>query len=368
VKTWDAVVIGAGPAGAVAARVLARRGLSVLLVDKAHFPRPKACGGCLNRAALAGLAAVGLGHVPAACGATPIRRARIASGPGRAADVPLPGGVAVSREAFDAALVEEAMAAGVTVRTGVRAVIDPVDCAGRVVRLDSNDVVLARVVIDATGLAGNAGPAAAGSRVGIGTVLSADDAPEWYESGTIYLAVARFGYVGAVRVEDGRLDVAAAFDPAILRSRGPGPAVNDVLDGAGLPALDDPDRFTWKGTPLLTRRPVSRARERLFAIGDAAGYVEPFTGEGIAWAVASAAAVAPLVERAVAAWNDRLIGEWNRTHDRLIRKKQRTCRVVARVLRHPRLTRMTVGLLQVLPRLSRPVVAALNRSPGVSPT
>jgi flavin-dependent dehydrogenase len=343
--------------------MLAWRGLGVLLVDKAHFPRPKACGGCLNRAALAGLAAVGLGHVPAALGATSIRRARIATGPGRAADVPLPGGVAVSREAFDAALVEEALAAGVTVRTGVRAVIDPVDCTGRVVRLDTNEVVLARVVIDAAGLAGNTGPAAAGSRVGIGTVLSADDAPEWYEPGTIHLVVARSGYVGAVRVEAGRLDVAAAFDPAILRSRGPGPAVNDVLTEAGLPALDDPDRFTWKGTPLLTRRPASRAGERLFAIGDAAGYVEPFTGEGIAWAVASATAVAPLAERAVAAWDDRLIGEWNRTHDKLIRNKQRTCRVVARVLRHPRLTRMTVGLLQVLPRLSRPVVAAMNRSP-----
>jgi flavin-dependent dehydrogenase len=280
----------------------------------------------------------------------------------------LPGGVAVSREVFDAALVEEAMAAGVTVRTGVRAAIGPVTGPTRAVRLDSIDDVFARVVIDATGLAGNAGPAEADSRVGVGTVLSADDAPKWYESGTIYLAVGQFGYVGAVRVEDGRLDVAAAFDPAKLRSRGPGPAVNDVLVGAGLPALDDPDRFTWKGTPLLTRRPASRAAERRFAIGDAAGYVEPFTGEGIAWAVASAAAVAPLAERAVAEWDDRSIGEWNRTHDRLIRKKQRTCRVVARVLRHPRLTRMTVGLLQVLPRLSRPVVAALNRSPGDSST
>jgi flavin-dependent dehydrogenase len=365
VKTWDVVVIGAGPAGAVAARALAPRGLDVLLVDKAHFPRPKPCGGCLNRAALAGLAAVGLGQVPAACGANPVRRARIATGPGRAADVPLPGGVAVSRDVLDAALVEEAKAAGVTVRTGVRAAIGPVTGPTRVVRLDTIEDVIARVVIDATGLAGNAGPAAAGSRVGIGTVLSADDAPEWYEPGTIYLAVARSGYVGAVRVEDGRLDVAAAFDPAILRSRGPGPAVNDVLTGAGQPALDDPDRFTWKGTPLLTRRPASRAGERLFAIGDAAGYVEPFTGEGIAWAIASATAVAPLAEQAVAAWDDRLIGGWDRTHDRLLRNKQRTCRIVARVLRHPRLTRMTVGLLQVLPRLSRPVVAALNRLPGV---
>ncbi|MBX9624847.1 MAG: FAD-dependent oxidoreductase, partial [Gemmataceae bacterium] len=68
-RTWDAVVVGAGPAGSVTARGLARRGLAVLLVDKATFPRPKVCGCSLNAAALTGLGAVGLGHVPAACGA-----------------------------------------------------------------------------------------------------------------------------------------------------------------------------------------------------------------------------------------------------------------------------------------------------------
>ena len=47
-RTWDAVVVGAGPAGAVAARELARRGTTVLLVDRASFPRNKVCGACLN--------------------------------------------------------------------------------------------------------------------------------------------------------------------------------------------------------------------------------------------------------------------------------------------------------------------------------
>ena len=49
----DVLVIGAGPAGSVTARELARRGRRVLLVDKAAFPRPKVCGCCLNAAAVA---------------------------------------------------------------------------------------------------------------------------------------------------------------------------------------------------------------------------------------------------------------------------------------------------------------------------
>ena len=61
--TWDALVIGAGPAGSVTARELARRGRRVLLVDRATFPRSKVCGGCLNGAAIRTLERLGLGRV-----------------------------------------------------------------------------------------------------------------------------------------------------------------------------------------------------------------------------------------------------------------------------------------------------------------
>ena len=54
-RVWDAVVVGAGPAGAMAARELAGRGAAVLLVDKARFPRYKTCGGGLVGASLAEL-------------------------------------------------------------------------------------------------------------------------------------------------------------------------------------------------------------------------------------------------------------------------------------------------------------------------
>src|SRR5262249_47438982 len=163
--------------------------------------------GCLNRAAFAALDAVGLGHVPAACGATPFHQARIATGPGYAADVALPGGAAVSREAFDAALVHEASQAGATMRTGVRATVQPQSSDSTHIRLNAGGIVAARAVIVATGLAGNTGPAAAGSRVGVGTVLPSGTGPAVYEPGTICLAVGRSGYVGLVRVEDNRLDV-----------------------------------------------------------------------------------------------------------------------------------------------------------------
>src|SRR5262245_35379706 len=184
-EEWDAVVVGAGPAGSVTARELARRGLRVLLVDKATFPRPKVCGCCLNRATLAALAAVGLGHVPGRCGAVPLTGVKLAAGK-LSADVRLPGGVAVSREAFDAALVEEAVAAGVTFRPGVTW------------RAGSTS---ASITILAAGLAANTAPPARGSRIGAGVVVPESLAPGFFAPGTIYMATGRGGYVGLVRLE-----------------------------------------------------------------------------------------------------------------------------------------------------------------------
>jgi flavin-dependent dehydrogenase len=369
-REWDAAVVGAGPAGAVAARELARRGQSVLLIDRAAFPRPKVCGCCLNRSALGTLAAVGLGMLAERCGAVPLDRVWLAAG-GRSAGLHLPGGVALSREAFDAALVQEAVAAGVQFLPETAARFGPErrlllvagHNSGKKTEGDSFSI-RARVVVAADGLngqltaqEGSRPDVKRGSRIGAGTVV--DSAPAFYCPGTIFMAVGRGGYVGLVRLEDGRLDVAAAFDPTFVRdSNGPGGAATTTLQEAGFPAIPDLQDRPWRGTPALTRAPRRVAGERWFAVGDAAGYVEPFTGEGMGWAVASAVAVAPLAARP---WHPGLVREWEATHARLIRSRQATCRIAARVLRSPRLSRWAVRLLSVAPVLSRPVVAALNR-------
>jgi 2-polyprenyl-6-methoxyphenol hydroxylase-like FAD-dependent oxidoreductase len=193
-------------------------------------------------------------------------------------------------------------------------------------------------------------------------VVPAAAVPDFYAPGTIFMATGRGGYVGLVRLEDDRLDVAAAFDPPFVRSSGGlGPAAEAILSRTPWPAVPGLADMPWKGTPALTRRPAAVAAHRLFAAGDAAGYVEPFTGEGMAWAVASAAALAPIARRAVASWDDSLVREWQRTHARIVGRRQGVCRAAARVLRSPRLSGLAVRVLARLPILSRPVVAALNR-------
>lgn len=350
----DALVVGAGPAGSVTARELAARGFRVLLVDKAAFPRSKVCGCCLNGAAVGTLECLGLGGVLR--DAVPLDRVTVAAGR-TSATLRLPRGVALSRAAFDSRLIEEAVRAGAEFRPNTRFARDP-EGGPRL----NGEPVSARLLVLASGLAGGDTVPEPGSRIGAGVVLPAEAAPAFYGAGTIHMATGRGGYVGFVRVEDDRLDVAAAFDPAFVKSAGgPGAAAETILRDVGWPIPPGLAAAPWKGTPPLTRRPLRLGGQRQFVVGDAGGYVEPFTGEGMAWAVMSAAALAPVAARSVTRWDDRLVAEWEAAHRRVVGRRQSVCRVVSRVLRSPALTTLAVRGLRLFPVLARPVVSALNR-------
>lgn len=373
-RTWDAVVVGAGPAGAMSAHELACRGLSVLLVDRASFPRWKVCGCCLNTHALAILRAAGLGDLTGRWGAVPLQSIRLAVA-GRTASVALSGGVSLSRETFDAALVLAAIQSGAAFLPATQASL-PHDArsntpaSSRWVELrhgQTSERVAARVVLAADGLGGKLAArggvaetvTAPRARIGMGVVAGA--APSFYTSGVIFMACGRWGYLGLVRLEDGRLDLAAAFDPGWIRAcGGPGTAAVELLAEVGWPEVTDLADLNWRGTAALTRHAGHLAAERLFLLGDAAGYIEPFTGEGMAWALASARAVAPLAARAAAHWRPGLIQEWTMLHRRLLGPRQLVCRVVAAVLRSPGLTRTVIRGLACLPALAAPAVHYLG--------
>ena len=366
---WDALIVGAGPAGAIAAHEMARRGASVLLVDQAEFPRGKVCGGCVNLAGLRLLASVGLGGLVAACGAQPLRQIRLIARR-RQATVNLPGGVALSRERLDAALIDAAIRQGAQFLPGTKAVSHHLGHEARVTRLaqgQQHAAVTARVVLAADGLRGRLAEQdaemrhriAPRSRIGVGALLPR--APSWLPPGTILMACSGQGYVGSVRLEANRCGIAAAVDPQFIRAvGGPRAALNHLLKDTDLPPLDEAPDACWQGTPLLSRQRPRVSAERFLIVGDAASYVEPFTGEGIAWALASGIAAAPLACEAARRWDAAMARHWDRRYGRLIHRRQRLCRVIASGLRHPRLTRLVIGWLARAPRLADPVLRLLN--------
>jgi 2-polyprenyl-6-methoxyphenol hydroxylase-like FAD-dependent oxidoreductase len=291
----------------------------------------------------------------------------------------LPRGVALSRRALDAALVEQSIAAGCvvyerTVGRVVRAAPDAVEI--ETTSQGNTRTLHAKLAIVADGLAGSAltghtcftRQTKTNSKRGYGAHVPAHlhDHP----TGRITMHCGSRGYLGAVVLEDGSLDLAAAIDPGFVkRSGGIAAAVADIIDQAstGLPVRTDLDALAWKATPPLTgSRPQrwSAALPGVLLLGDSAGYVEPFTGEGMAWALRGASAIMPIAERVLAqGWSGDAGTAWDRAYRRQVAKRQARCRVVAGMLRRPQLTAAVVALLSKLPEISRrPIDAVL--APG----
>jgi geranylgeranyl reductase family protein len=142
VATYDAIVVGAGPAGSTCAYRLATAGASVLLLDRARFPRDKACGGAVTARALRELP-VGIEQVVETVVSRFELRLRHRRGFSRTAPVPLAH--MTQRRRLDAYLVARAVEAGVELRDGTAA------AAIRQNGVDGDD---ARVVIGADGANG----------------------------------------------------------------------------------------------------------------------------------------------------------------------------------------------------------------------
>jgi flavin-dependent dehydrogenase len=371
-RRWDTVIVGAGPAGSIAARQLAIQGKAVLVVDRAYFPRAKVCGGCLNATAVELLKQIGLGDILPRLRARSIRGITLAAS-GRIVPLELQhGGVSVSREAFDLALLDEAKASGAHCLQGANARLSAEASEFRTVELTvgwQRIEVETKVVIAADGLRGSLlrreprfrRLSVRRPRIGVGAILA--DPPDRLETGRIYMAVGAGGYVGMVRLEDGQLDVAAALDVGASgdktlshQSAGPAQAARRIVVEAGLYWPEPLSRLKWHGTAQLSRRLAHVADHRIFAIGDAAAYVEPFTGEGIAWAMSSACAAAPLVIQAIDGGCTAAAIEWDKLHRRLFGRRMLTCRAVSGLLRS-KLFRHTAGFtLLRLPNLSAPLV------------
>ncbi len=366
---WDCIVIGAGSAGAVAARELARNDVHVLLVDKAHFPRYKVCGCCIGRPVQDALSRIGLGELLQREGAVTTKKFDVRAGRLHAT-IPLPEYQVLSRERFDAALVREAIACGAAFLPGTHATLDAVNEEERTVCMRNGECSVrarARIVVIADGLGSRLlratdtfdSPHSETSRIGMGAVSVA--APTDYRPSTIYMACAKSGYVGACRREDGRLVLAGACDGAFIKNTGGlSHAAARVLVEAGYSSIPDIHEIAWKGTPALTRSATIVAAHRAFVLGDAAGYVEPFTGEGMKWAIDSAIALAPIVRDAAAHYVARYEHDWIVARQRIVTRRTAVCRALAASLRYPALVKTALRVLSVAPVAAAPFVRSLN--------
>ncbi len=120
----------------------------------------------------------------------------------------------------------------------------------------------------------------------------------------------------------------------------------------------------WQGTSLLRRRTWPLSGHRLFVLGDAAGYVEPFTGEGITWALSAATEVAPLVRRSLHVWKPAVVKEWAALLRHRVWRGQRVCKALAWSVRSPWIVGGALAALEKFPWLALPVLRQFNHLPA----
>ena len=280
---WDVLVVGAGPAGSSAARVAAEGGASVLLIDRARFPRYKTCGG--------GLIGISLDTLPGSVLATveqEVREVRFSlrGGAPRTHRRALPFLALVQRERLDEALVQAAIAAGALFRDSV--VVKSVEESDGLVTVTTDGTPQrARVVIGADGTSGRIGR---------------------------YVGVQNRGIDLALEVELSRTPESRAFDGSIAFDWGSAPGSyawvfpkQEVLTVGVIQAKGEPEQTrayldSWLRTTGLDHLETERSsghltqwrapdsplrRGSVLVAGDAAGLLDPWTREGISYALRS---------------------------------------------------------------------------------
>lgn len=304
---WDAIVVGGGPAGSVTAMLLARQGRRVMILDRAAFPRRKACGESVNPGAVGELRALGLVTSIESLPHQPIRRWRLipAVGPSFTGHLPDDGpGMAVDRGAFDHALLKAAESAGAIVLTRSW-VVDLHRENGRIagVRCRDGTVHGSGIVVGADGLR-----SVVLRRLGLlrrrpklrKAALTAHVAGATPLASTGELHLTPWGCVGIVQVREGLANVVVVLNPdATGELEGGAEAAFDRLASA-VPTLSAARRvstvlasgpFDWPVRDVVA--------DGALLVGDAAGYFDPFTGEGIYRALRGARLAAAAIDRAL---------------------------------------------------------------------
>lgn len=317
----DILVLGAGPAGSALAQHLARLGYAVTLADKKAFPRAKPCGEFLSPACAPYLAELGVAGDLAQAGMVQVEGMRLHGHghrtlgrfrPVAAGD--LDHGFAIRREVLDHLLLRRAAAAGVRVleRTAFAGLLrSPAGCVnGALVRhVDGSTVPLrARFVVGADGVRS---PVA--RELGVQRRLGWLDrfaltahfrGVERLEAAEVHLLDG--GYFAATSVDRGHFSLNLIVDRRALRERDR--ADWDAFVAARLahaPALAQrlaaADRLTpWRGIGPLAFRTTAQAGPGFALCGDACGYVDPLTGEGIYFALFLARSLAQAITRSLA--------------------------------------------------------------------
>ncbi len=296
-KAFDVIVIGAGPAGSTCATLCAEAGNKVLLLEASRFPRDKVCGDCLNPAAWPVLERLFVAERVRALTSTTPEKIRFSVAGAGSAEIPTPESkgkgnnseLVVRRRDLDELLVERAVEAGVLFQDG-----SPVTALRRVsgqweVTTSTGDYHLGKRIVAADGrnsvTARYLGMHTSRRRKGRIGIQVHIPHPTGYDS-ALEMRIYRHGYGGLADLGNGLANLCLVANDGEMKELRKEAEIHYGLTSA----------CAWRSiTPISRASAPHVAREGVFLCGDAARVVEPFTGEGISFALRSGALLADIL-------------------------------------------------------------------------
>lgn len=358
-RVYDLAVLGAGPAGSAAAITSARAGAKVILLEQSRFPRHKVCGEFVSPESLGLLRGLlGASH-SLICDAPRIGRSRLYLD-GRTVELPIvPEAASIPRFAMDEALWNLARESGVKCCDGT--VVETAERKGECFAVLANGFTIeARAVINATGrwsrLPRTALKLAHATQrekwIGVKAHFEEENAPQ-----SVDLYFFEGGYCGVQPVSASRVNACAMVKAEVASN------LQQVFaQHATLRTRSEGWRIATEpvSTAPLIFATVEPVEKEMFFAGDAAGFVDPFTGDGISLALHSGTLAAKSLESFFAGEQPltKSLADYRSQHLSELRSIYQSAARFRRMLTLPHFARATLLRALELPAVARWAVAS----------
>jgi menaquinone-9 beta-reductase len=360
-ELFDVAIVGGGPAGSSCAAFCALAGLRTLILEREKFPREKVCGDCLNPACWPVLRRLGMAERVRELPHGILSTVEFIAIGGRNIGVDIVSGeeseIAVKRSLFDDLLLRRAGALGAHIceETTVSALSKRADNGGWRIETAGGKIFGAGTLVGADGRNStvarlcNLLPRPSRERVALQAHirLPADF------GNRVVLQFLPDGYSGQAPVNHEELNLCLVSKPSDM------PALRRWAERQ----FSLPRDHQWRTITPLTRAALAPAREKLFLVGDAARVVEPFTGEGIYYALRSGELAAQAIVKITRGKCDiDPITEYAKAHAAIYRGRLWVNQLSRAAVLTPRFASLFVHLARVQPSILRLLTAKIVRS------
>jgi menaquinone-9 beta-reductase len=357
-KPFDVAIVGGGPAGSTCAAFCASAGLRTLVLEREKFPREKVCGDCINPACWAVLERLDLAQRVRALPHAELGKVDFIALNGQSVQIELPTGeqseIAIKRSLFDNLLLARARELGAEVRDATTvSAIGQTSSGNWRVTAGENDFE-ARALIAADGRNSTVArlcsllPRSQRERIALQSHIALP--PDF--GNRVVLQFLRQGYSGQAPVNENELNLCLVAKPRDIEA---------LKEWAQKRFAISPDH-SWRTITPLTRAPLPPAHENLFLVGDAARVVEPFTGEGIYYALRSGKLAANAIIQIIQGGNrSAAVSEFDHGHAEMYRGRLWINRLARAAVLSPKIASRLVHAARFQPGLLRLLTARIFR-------